>query len=332
MSEIAKQPIPTKDILEDYFSTMKKGVEVRIRYQVDRKELYAYEKKIGKQLFEMNSDELFAMINTFGSQRKTVAGRSSMPYNSFFQVCSMYRQIFNYYIENYQVIRNPFNEKSMKGNQALERILQITDRVTQEDVEDIVKKLHSDLPEERANYVECIIRLFCDGFATNEEIVLLKEDMIDFRNKRVIMPNRTIVLKERTISLLTYVHSLEEIDANHGVYKATQYRDYYFKYFVFPRNVATFGNKEPEEIAALISRTFNVYVRRPYGTNLNYRSLFLLGFYQKLVETYGEDRTKEMIMSVRNSGDTNDVFKMARLYGVNTSNISTLRKSLRIYI
>ena len=24
MSEIAKQPIPTKDILEDYFSTMKK--------------------------------------------------------------------------------------------------------------------------------------------------------------------------------------------------------------------------------------------------------------------------------------------------------------------
>jgi hypothetical protein len=146
MSEIPKQPIPTKDILEDYFSTMKKGVEVRIRYQVDRKELYAYERKIGKQLFEMNSDELFAMINTFGSQRKTVAGRSSMPYNSFFQVCSMYRQIFNYYIENYQVIKNPFNEKSMKGNQALERILQITDRVTQEDVEDIVKKLHNDLP------------------------------------------------------------------------------------------------------------------------------------------------------------------------------------------
>lgn len=332
MSEIAKQTVPTKQVLNEYYGGERSETDLRVRCQVDREELYDYEKKIGKQLFEMNVDELFDMIQTFGSKRKTVKGASKMGYNSFFQICSMYRQIFNYYIDNYQIIRNPFNDKSMKGNNALERLMAGQERFTQENVDTIIYNLQHDLPEERANYIECIVRLFCDGFATNEEIVLLNESMIDFKKRQVILPGRIVKLSDRTFTLLNYVHSLEEMAANHGFYRMVTYKNNYFKYTVFERNVKSFSDKPIGEVAALLSRALIVYIRRPYNMDVNYRTFFLFGFYKKLVETYGEERVREMVLATRNSEYTNDIYAMARLYGVNTSNITTLRKSLRIYV
>lgn len=332
MREIAKQTVPTVEVLDAFYGGTREETDLRIRCQIDRKELYDYEKKIGKQLFEMNSDELFDMIGTFGSKRKTVKGSSRMGYNSFFQICSMYRKVFNFYIDNYEIIKNPFNDKSMRGNAAIDRLAENSKRFTQDNVDDIIKKIQSDLPEERANYVECIVRLFCDGFATNEEIVMLKENMINFKTKQVSLGGRIIRLSDRTISLLMYVHNLEEIDANHGIYKAVSYRGGYFKFFVFPRNEKLFDDKKSSEVAALLSRTVVVYIRRPYNLNVNYRTFYLFGFYKKLVEIYGEERVEEMVTSTRNSKDTNDLIAVARLYGVNTSNITMLKKNLRIYL
>lgn len=331
MSEIAKQPVTTKEVFDAFYGGTREETDLKLRCQVDRREVYDFEKKIGKQLFEMNSDELFEMISTFGSKRKTVKGSHRMWYNSFYHICSIYRQIFNYYIDNYVIIKNPFNDKSMRGNTAINRLMENYQKFGQKDLDDIIDKIHHDLPEVRANYVECIIRLFCDGFATNEEIALLKEDMIDFKMRKVFVGGRVVNLSERTMSLLMYVHNLEEIEANHGFYKAVPYRGGYFKFSIFPRNVPLFDEKKPGEIAALLSQVIVVYVRRPYGMDVNGRTFYLFGFYKKLVGVYGEERVQKMITSVRNTEDINDLTAMARLYGISVSNITMLKKSLRIF-
>ena len=331
MARIAKQTVPTKEVMDAFYRATKRETNKRIRSQIDREEVYEYEKKIGKQLFEMDCDELFEMMRTFGSKRKTMEGPRRTNINSFFQLSSMYRALFNYYIDNYNVIKNPFNDPRMKSNKGLDHLMENSPRFTQKDVDDLINRIQSDLPEERANYVECIIRLFCEGFSTNEEIVLLRENMINFRKRQVKLLGRTVQLSERTLYLLNYVHSLKKFPANHGEYEAVQYKDYYFKYSVFPRNVKDFNDKDPKELTALISRVIVNYVRRPYNADVSYRDFFLLGFYRKLVDTYGEERTNQMLASTRNASDTYDIFKVAEAYGVNTSNISTLKKSMRFY-
>ena len=327
-----KKPETTQELFREFFKDKDPEIVKKTSMQIDRPEVYAYEMKIGKQLIEMNVDELFEMILSFNDNRKGEGSGYSITYNSYFQIASMYRSLFNFYIDNYEVIRNPFNDKRMRGTEAAERLAQGKESYTWEKVEEIIQTIHNEYEDNKAKYIECIILLYYNGFAKAEEIVNLTEDMIDFKSKSVRLPGRTIQLSDRCFELLTFVHSLTSLEGWRGDYSVVAWQDKYFKYIIRPKEEAAFNDRPVEEIANLINRRILTDVKKKFGVEINYRMLYLLGFYDYMVKQKGESRTKELILAVRSPAETEDLIKLARDYGVVAENVTHLKRILRPFI
>lgn len=325
--------IETTKLFDEYFKDKNPETVKKTRSQVDRHEVYEYEAKIGKQLVDMNSDELFDMIGTFRNNRKNNSeGSYGINYNSYFQISSSYRAIFNFYIENYEVIRNPWNEKKMRGVCATERLAQKNKPFTWEIVDTAIKRVHEAYDADKAKYIECIIRLYYEGFAKAEEIVNLKEDMINFKTKEIRLPGRIVTLSDRCFMLLNYVHNMTMLEGGRYDYLMRSYHDGYFKYAIRKKDEDSFNDRTEREIANMINKRIITDVKNRFSVNVSYRDLYLLGFYDCLVATYGEERTRELILSVRNSDDVKDLMASAKKYGIVLDNVSHLKRSLRPFI
>lgn len=327
-----KKPETTQELIGEFFKGKDADIVKKTRMQIDRPEVYEYEEKIGKKLIEMNADELFEMILSFGDNRTTKKGGYGISYNSYFQIASMYRSLFNFYIDNYEVIRNPFNDKRMRGTEAAERLAQDKESFSWEMVEKVIQDIHAEYEDEKAKYIECIILLYYNGFAKAEEIVNLTEDMIDFKNKSIRLPGRTVQLSDRCFELLTFVHSLESIGGWRGDYSVVSWQDKYFKYIIRPKEESAFNDRPALEIANLINRRIINDVKKKFGVAINYRMLYLLGFYDYMVKQKGESRARELILAVRSPEETEDLLKLARDYGVVAENVTHLKRILRPFI
>lgn len=324
--------ISTKELFNEYFDSLGKTEDYiyKIRCQVDRKEVYEYEDKIGKQLIDMNVDEIFNMLLTFKGNRNLKKSEYSITYASWTSISTRYRDIFNYYIDHYEIIKNPFYDKKMRGTAAYKRLAENKEPFTTEKMEEIISNLKRDFPPDRAAYYECIIRLFYDGFINAEELVMLDENMIDFKFKTVILPGRTIHLSDRTFYLLTLIHDSYSIEGARSKYLLEPWHNHYFKYIVRKNN--DLQSKSVEDVANVIYRYIIVNVRVKYGIDIKLRTFYYLGFYDYLVNKFGEKRTYELITSVRNTEDANILRNTANLYGVHFGNITLLKKDLRIFI
>lgn len=322
----------TKDLFDMYFAQKDREVERKTRPQVDRPEVYEYEKKIGKQLVEMDVDELFEMILSFNANRNFNNVNYSIGYTSFNQIASTYRSIFNFYIDNVEVIRNPFNDKRMRGTEATKRLAQNKEPFTKEMLDDIIQKLYVDNKQDRAEYLECILLLFYSGFESAPEIVALKESMIDFKNKTVRLAGRTIQLTDRCFELLQKINHSEYMAGDHGDFEMVSYHDSYFKFCVRPKRVADFQDRGDGEVANLINREISKRIKAAYGVDINYRLVYLLGFVDFMKTQVGEERCKELIVAVRDPEATKDLLSVARMYGMEVDNVTLLKKGLRPFI
>lgn len=325
--------IETSKLFDKFFEGKDPTTVKKTRSQIDRPEVYAYEAKIGKQLVDMNVDELFGMIESFNDNRKHGCDNNySINYNSYSQISSSYRSLFNFYIDNYEVIKNPWYDKRMRGVEATERLAKTKEAFTWETVDNAIKQVRSAYDRDKAKYIECIILLYYNGFSKAEEIVALTEDMINFKTKEVRLSGRTITLSDRCFELLTFVHNMTTLDGWRGDYLMASYRGNYFKYAIRPKEEDEFNNRSQEEIANMINRRILVDVKKKFSIDISYRLLYLLGFFDNLVATYGADRARALVLSVRNSEDTEDLMKAAREYGVVTDNVSHLKRMLRPFI
>lgn len=324
--------ISTKQLFDEYYADWDEIKAKKIRPQVDRKEVYAYEEKLGKQLIDMDVDELFEMLLTFKNNSYSDRPGYVINYNSFTQIASEYRGIFNYYIDHYEVIKNPWHDKRMRGVQATERLAQNKVAFTWEYVEEAIEKVRTEYEESRANYIEALILLFYCGFSKPEEIVLLKEEDIDFDTNTIVLGSRTIHLNSRCAELLKYVHSLDSIEGWRGDYALVPWNGGYFKFIIRPKHEPTFNDRPIKEVSNFISRMLVEKVKNAFGVDINPRMLYLLGFYDSLVNRYGKERTQQLIVSVRNREDTNDLLNHASYYGVNAENVSHLKRMLRPFI
>ena len=324
--------LTTKQLFDAFFAEKDEEVTRKTRTQVDRPEVYAFEKKIGKQLVEMDIEELFQMILSFDGNRNYKNSSFKIGYSSYDQIASMYRSIFNYYIDNVKPIKNPFNDKRMKGMEAAKRLSQNKEPFSIDIVNDVIKKMHNDIDTNHANYYECIMLLYYNGFAKGEEIALLDEDMISPKDKTVRLPGRTIQLSDRCFELLEFVHNMEDIEGWRGNLVMATWQGHYFKYIVREKGVQKLQERPVGEIANVINRAIVVNVKNKYKVDVGYRILYLLGFYDFMVNKFGKDRVRELITSVRNPECTADLVGAARNYGVVVDNVSHLKKWLRPFI
>lgn len=325
--------IPTKQLFDEYFAEKPESVARKTRAQVDRQEVYNYEEKLGKQIFDMNVDELFGMMLTFGNNRRKNSDWYRVSYASFPQIASAYRSIWNYYIEHHDVIINPWNNKQMRGTEAAKRLAETKEAFTRESLDKVIETIYAEYADEnRSKYLECILLLYYDGFAKAEEIVNLKESDINFKTKEVRLPGRTVKLSDRCFELLRHTHNLDMIDGWRGDYLMESWHGGYFKYIIRPKEKEAFQDRPETEIAALINRRINTDINRKLDLDINYRLLYFLGFFDKLSERVGKDRAKELVESVRSSKDTAELMAFANEYGIVIDNVTHLKKNLRPYI
>ncbi len=320
--------ISTQELFKRFFENKDPETVRKTRSQVDRPEVYAYEKKIGKQLVDMNEDELFEMICSFNNKKSAVRDGIKIGSGTFKKYISNFRLIFQYYIDNVDVIRNPFNSEKFKGIQADALLADNKDRFTSKQLEEIIEKLHVMYDRDYADYYELIIRLFYDGFAEAQEIADLKEDQINFRKMEVRLPGRTIKLSSRCFDLLTAVHDMEIMEGMRGSFFMMSWHGGYFKFIVRPKESAAFQSKDLTYLGRKISTILSHRVSEKCGVDIGYRKLYLLGFYDTLVKKYGEERTKEIITSVRVSEDINALATVMNEYGLVIENMTYLRRNL----
>lgn len=325
----------TKEVFDLYFKDIPYDTARKSRPQVDRPEVYAYETELGKQIFDMDVEELFGLVLSFNKNREFGDSNFSISYGSYDQIASTYRSIWNFYIDNIEIIRNPWNDKKMRGAAATKRLAESKTAFTYDIIERVLSKIKQDYEDtnyDYGKYLECLILLFYNGFAEAQEIVLLKEDAINFKTHEVRLPGRTIHLSDRCFELLEYIHSLNEIGTLRGNYAAVPYQDGYFKIAIRPKEVEAFQEKSLVDVGAILTRKITMNIRKKYGVDINYRIIYLLGFHDYIVSRAGEERTKELIMSVRNSTDAQELMKYAKEYGVVAENVSYVKKLLRPFI
>lgn len=325
--------IDTKQLMDEYFAQIDEVRAQRNRGHVDRKEVYDYEKKIGKELIDMDADELIAMVKTFGSEKTNSEGLG-IAYASYKQISTIFRDMFNYYIDNYEIIKNPWYNKMLRGKAAYEKLAEGTDALTFEKLQETIDIVYGDyaggyyLPM----YVELIILLFYCGFADTREIIEMKRDMVNFKDNTVTLPNKIIHLSDRCINLLEHFYHTEDVGGYTGSYYALSYHDSYIKFFVRQSRIDGFQDREPKEVCAMIVRAMTTQLRQKHGIDLNYRRIYFLGFYDYLCKKVGRDVADRVIKSVRVPADTAILKEAADEYGVKNPNMTMLKGDLIQYI
>lgn len=323
--------ISTRELIDRYFESIEGTPAVKQRKVIDKPELYAYEQKIGKELIDMDVDDLFGLINEINNKKNGKDIPFMTAHYSFDHLTVLLRAIFNFYIDMVEPIKNPLYDKRMRGKEATKRLAQGKETLRFDYVQSIINRVHIDAMEDRADYVELIMLLYYSGFENAEEIATFKGSAINHRNRTVAMTGRTVQLTDRCYELLQKFESLDLL-VEWRTYYLTTYKGGYFKFIVQEKQLDGFDDRNIRSICNMINRQISVYVNQPYNTKINFSILYWLGFYDSIVKKYGEKETNRMLLSFRNSDDVTKLMNCARDYGVKVDNISHLKRFLRPFI
>jgi len=322
----------TATLLDEYFQTKPKTTATKIRGQIDRPELYAYEKEIGKSLVDMEPTEIALMIKSFIN--KSFSSNSyKISYRTYDTLLSFLRDFFNWYIDNYEIIKNPCNDKRIKGRNVASLFPEEENNVfDKETMEETITKIRNSQLEEYADYQEAIMRMFYEGFPEALDIVNLKEGDINHEKKTAMVRGREIQLSDRLYELLVKIHNMEEYPAHRGSYLMLSYRDSFFKFPTRAKFEDEFNQRPPEYWAGHISRIFNRDIKNKLDMNINARTLYLRGFYDYMVDKIGQKETDDLVMSFRNSDNTRKIMALAKEYGIVEQNVTILKKVLMPFV
>lgn len=323
--------ISTKQLIDRYFKSIEGTPAEKQRVIIDKTELYDYEEKIGKELIDMDVDDLFGLINELNNKKNGKDIPFMTAHYSFDHLTVLLRAIFNFYIDTVKPIKNPLYDKRMKGKEATKRLAQGKETLRFDYIQSIIDKVHNDATEDRADYVELIMLLYYSGFENAEEIATFKGSAINHRNRTVAMTGRTVQLTDRCYELLQKFEGIDEL-VEWRTYYLTTYRGGYFKFIVQEKQLDGFDDRDIRSICNMINRQISVYVNQQYNTKINFSILYWLGFYDSIVKKYGEEETNRMLLSFRNSDDVTKLMNCARDYGVKVDNISHLKRFLRPFV
>lgn len=325
--------ITTEKLFDEYFAEEEaKGRDVhRGRSQLARPEVYAYEQKIGKQLVEFDADDILGMIATFRNKKSKFAYAEEGPKmsaNSYKRYISGYKQIFLFYVRKYELLRSPYDDPKLKGINVHVHRAEIRDRLTREKVEDIISRLSSKYEPVRAQYYELMIRLFLDGFAESQEIIRMTKSDIDFSRQEVTVPGRIIRLSDRTIQLLRENHNATKMETHRTKMDMVSWHGSYVKFFVHPSKISDFNALDIRAIGRKITIPISSTIPKDFGISMNYRRLYLLGFYDYMVRESCEERARELILSIGDHDANEEYMRFVTRYPIICENPSLIKQSL----
>ena len=327
--------VGTKEVFDQYFALLPEKTVHKSRGQVDRPEVYAYEEEMGKQIFDMDTEELLDLLLSFNNKREYGQSNYSVSLASYQQIISLYRQIWNYYIDNIEVIRNPWNDKRMRGLTVSQRIVSERKTITNNVVPQALAKINADYEGTKyadyGIYLKCLVLLFYEGFADTKEVVAFKESDINFETKEISLPRRKVKLSDECFGYLTHIHSLDMVQTLRRWTKLIPYRDGYFKISIFPGEEEGFNERDVNTVAAMLNRKLTQNVKNKYNVEITYRILYLLGFRNYVVSRCGEEHAKKIISSYKDAEDSKELVQYAKEYGFVNLNSDYIRKRMMLY-
>lgn len=326
--------ISTNELLENFFTSddvVGTSVEKQRRV-IDKPALYNYERAIGKELIDMDVDDLFGLIKEFGENADGRNITFMTSHRSYDRMTVLLRKIFDFYIETVEPIKNPLYDKRMKGMQAIKRLSEGTEPFRWKNVEDVIEKMHNDMAPDKADYVELLLLMFYCGFEKAEEIVYLKEKMINHKNKTVSLPGRMVRLSDRCYYLLVKFHNQETFDEGRQPYTLAEWQGGYFKFIVRTNQVEEIDDRPAQVLSNSINRLISTNVNIKYKTKINYTILYWLGFYEFMVSRYGEDETYKIITSYRDNDALAKLTSLTSEYGIRETNVTIIKRNLRPFI
>lgn len=316
----------TAELLDQYYATKPKSTVDKIRTQIDRPELYAYERKINKPLADMDCVEIMEMLKTFVNANYKDK-QYKMSYRTYDFAISTLRGFFDWYIDNVKVIKNPCNDKRIKGTAKLQFLKEEgTEVFNRAAMEQIIVDIRNDLIPEYADYMESIIRLYYEGCAESLEIVNIKCSDVDHEKKSITVRGKEIILSDRCYELIVKIHNMTDYPAFRGHYVMVSCDDSYFK---FPtRESKQNEDRTAEFYANYLSRVFIKEIKTKRKLNINARTLYLLGFYDFIVDSVGAAKAKTIITTSNNSEYSKEIIALAQEYNLTEKNSTALRNLL----
>ncbi|MBQ9228444.1 MAG: hypothetical protein IJ168_06370 [Eubacterium sp.] len=328
--------INTAQLLEEFFSRYDENTRKRIMGMIARPELYQYEREIGKQLVDMNTDELFELLLRFYSRRGD--NNFALKISTYSTVSTYMRSIFDYYIDQYNPVsrQNPWRSTELKSTNVIEKLADINTKLSWQQFEAVITKLYHQYSQENAEYLECMMRLYYEGFRSAEDIVNLKQDMINFSTKEVRIYSRTLHLSERTIQLLNRIHRRTSVFNNENrEYAYVSWHNSYFKFIVRPKNADKYRNSskyDEKYLGRKLNAKLAKEVRSIYSIDASSRTIFYLGLFDLFIEKYGKDLGRKIIYSNNVKEYNNILLSFAEEYNLNINNVMYLKRHFMLYI
>lgn len=318
--------------LDEYSGEFGEKKIAKIKYDMYRPEVDEFEEKTGKRFIRMNSDEAIEFITNLRSEKVAKYSVTTIMY-----YVSRFRNFWDWYIENYEYIRNPFDDRRLTAANLAKAYADNKDKLSVERLNQIIVDVRRVFHGERGEYTECLILLYYEGFSEASEIALLQEKDINFDTREIRLPGRTIKLSERCFELLLRVNRMEHIATERKI-KMVSWRNGFFKYPVRKREEINIDEREPIEIQKLLNKFLTTDLFNQFGYSLRYRDLYLLGFYNFLVNKHGKEKTSELIETMSRNASKSEMARRkkelvdsAREYGLVYTKIDAIKKSLLIF-
>lgn len=290
------------------------------------------EAKIGKSILEMNFKEMLQFLdNVF-----TFESGSDYPMNyaMYYARYNIFDKVLTYYQEacdtvNVLAVRRPVDAYKiyLKGHP----------RITINVIEDYIRRAHISFDEDKADYVELLLRLIYEGFFGFEEIVKFKKSEFNTKNLVANVEGHKIRLSERTFKLLERISRLPMLDKKNRTVLVS-WQNGYVKDVCFERSSDDLRNRSLNDFVKHFYNTYTRYVNRELEFPIKHNTIYFLGFYDFCVASVGEERMAEILLKETDKMSTKYIFDLMEQYDFkfesDRGSISTsvLKSDLRAFL
>lgn len=320
--------ISTKELLDLYFENVAKDAAKAVRHWIDRPELYQYEKKINKELVDMNVDEVFELLSILYKNRDRKRNTYSAVGSFFGNTSFVLRGIYDFYGINVGFVKNPLRDERMEGSEALATFANMVKKpFSKEALDNMIATLHNEYENEKAEYIELTLLLFYDGFKTSGEVALLQRDMIDFDTKSVKLKDRTVHLSDRCYELLMKFAYLKKCPSWDKRCVFVNWRGGIFKFVTWAGKEKEINYRTLKQMGANIQHIVAKNIDK--DVRINTITLYHLGLYDYLTSRIDKRWLDAFINAQDNDkAKADEVFSVAKEYGATFNSKHTFRKAM----
>lgn len=319
----------TREIAERYIESSKKAYLKKSRGKIIRPEVFQHEEKLGKSIFEMNSDELLQLLDTFPEWKTHNPSTAAVS-----NVKSIYCGLFDYYTRTVRPIVNHWRDEELEAPNIIAYLSKGKKPLDFPALQRAIKRAYDGFAGEveRGRYIECITLVYYCGIHGSRELMSIKEDMIDFDKHEIHIDGRTVKLSNRCFDLLQYVHGLTGLKAYRFDSALLSWRGSYFKCICRMSSAASFESRPIEMITSNMDSYLMRYLLDDDGVPINYRSIYLVGLYDRLCEAFGKEDFNAYLRGEGRPASMKEMSEVIAKYSNTSRDPSYFRRALIPYI